>query len=159
MIVEDVRSAIRAGFTPLILTHRVEHVQRIAEALKELPNVIPMKGGMSKRQREAVAAQLAAIPSDAPRVIVATGSYIGEGFDDARLDALFLTMPISWQGTLQQYVGRLHRLHEGKRTVRVYDYVDTHVRMLARMYEKRLRGYKALGYVVEGEQLDDDTLP
>ena len=81
-----------------------------------------------------------------PRVILATGSYIGEGFDDARLDTLFLAMPISWKGTLQQYVGRLHRLHDAKRVVQVYDYVDSRVLMLARMYERRLRGYSAIGY-------------
>ena len=92
-----------------------------------LSNVITMKGGMGKKQRQAITDLLAAIPNEAPRVIIATGSFIGEGFDDSRLDTLFLTMPISWQGTLQQYVGRLHRLHEGKKTVRVYDYADTQV--------------------------------
>ena len=79
-------------------------------------------------------------------MILATGSYIGEGFDDSRLDTLFLTMPISWRGTLQQYVGRLHRIHHGKRIVRVYDYVDSNVLMLARMYARRLKGYSAIGY-------------
>jgi len=82
------------------------------------------------------------------RMILATGSYLGEGFDDAHLDTLFLTMPISWRGTLQQYVGRLHRLHENKREVLVYDYADVLVPMLARMYKKRLAGYSALGYTV-----------
>ena len=81
-------------------------------------------------------------------MILATGSYIGAGFDDARLDTLFLAMPISWKGTLQQYVGRLHRLHDNKRVVEVYDYVDVSVPMLARMYKKRLAGYAALGYSV-----------
>jgi len=84
-------------------------------------------------------------------VLLATGSYIGEGFDDSRLDTLFLTTPISWRGTLQQYVGRLHRMHEGKKVVRVFDYVDAHVPMLARMYEKRLKGYRALGYELESD--------
>ena len=82
-------------------------------------------------------------------MILATGSYIGQGFDDPRLDTLFLAMPISWKGTLQQYVGRLHRLHDGKRFVRVYDYVDSGVRMLARMYERRPKGYAAIGYAIE----------
>jgi len=86
------------------------------------------------------------VPESAPRVILATGSYIGEGYDDARLDALFLAMPISWKGTLQQYVGRLHRLHDAKRVVRVYDYVDSNVLMLARMYARRIKGYSAIGY-------------
>lgn len=82
-------------------------------------------------------------------MILATGSYIGEGFDDARLDTLFLAMPISWKGTLQQYVGRLHRLHDNKRLVQVYDYVDDNVLMLDRMFERRLKGYAAIGYVIE----------
>ncbi len=75
----------------------------------------------------------------------------GEGFDDARLDTLFLAMPISWKGTLQQYVGRLHRLHDNKHIVQVYDYIDNGVPMLARMYERRLRGYSAIGYAIEQE--------
>jgi superfamily II DNA or RNA helicase len=83
---------------------------------------------------------------DKPRIIPATGSYIGEGLDDARLDTLFLAMPISWEGTLQQYVGRLHRLHDAKRVLRVYDYVGSNVLMLARMYARRLRAYRLIGY-------------
>lgn len=82
-------------------------------------------------------------------MIVATGSYIGEGFDDSRLDTLFLAMPITWRGTLQQYVGRLHRLHDNKRVVEVFDYVDSSIPMLSRMFEKRLRGYKAPGYFIQ----------
>jgi superfamily II DNA or RNA helicase len=105
-----------------------------------------LKGGMSKKQRQTIAEAIAAVPESEPRVILATGSYIGEGFDDARLDTLFLAMPISWKGTLQQYVGRLHRLHDAKRVVRVYDYVDPHVGMLARMYARRLKGYADIGY-------------
>jgi len=91
------------------------------------------------------------VPEHEPRVILATGSYIGEGFDDARLDTLFLAMPISWKGTLQQYVGRLHRLHDNKRLVQVYDYVDDWVPMLERMYQRRLKGYGAIGYMVDHE--------
>ncbi len=89
------------------------------------------------------------IPDGEERIILATGRYIGEGFDDSRLDTLFLVMPISWRGTLQQYVGRLHRLHENKRIVQVYDYVDTQVPMLMRMYKKRIKGYSAIGYRIE----------
>jgi superfamily II DNA or RNA helicase len=86
-----------------------------------------------------------------PRVLLATRSYIGEGFDDSQLNTLFLTMPISWHGTLQQYVGRLHRIHHGKKVVRVYDYVDEQVPMLGRMYEKRLKGYRTIGYEMESD--------
>ena len=97
-----------------------------------------------------MADQIKAVPDSKERVILSTGRYIGEGFDDARLDTLFLAMPISWRGTLQQYVGRLHRLHDNKRVVQVYDYVDIHVPTLMRMYKKRVKGYEAIGYSMQG---------
>ena len=103
---------------------------------------------MGARRRKQVAESLSLVSPDEPRIILATGSYLGEGFDDARLDMLFLAMPISWKGTLQQYVGRLHRLHVNKKEVLVYDYSDLLVPMLARMYKKRLAGYSAVGYIV-----------
>jgi very-short-patch-repair endonuclease len=81
-------------------------------------------------------------------VLLATGRYIGEGFDDARLDTLFLTLPVSWHGTIAQYVGRLHRLYDRKREVRVYDYADLNVSVLARMFDRRCRGYEAVGYAI-----------
>jgi len=93
-----------------------------------------------------VIAQLASIPDGEERLLIATGRYIGEGFDDARLDTLFLALPVSWKGTLIQYTGRLHRLHPTKAEVRIYDYVDRSVPMLMKMFEKRLRGYRAIGY-------------
>jgi superfamily II DNA or RNA helicase len=100
---------------------------------------------MGAKQRKQLANSLTAVPHNEPRVILATGSFFGEGFDDSRLDTLLLAMPISWKGTLQQYVGRLHRLHSNKSEVHVYDYADVMVPMLARMYKKRLAGYAALG--------------
>jgi superfamily II DNA or RNA helicase len=112
-------------------------------------HIFVLKGGMGKKQRRQIAEAMAAVPDDESRVILATGSYIGEGLDDARLDTLFLAMPISCKGALQQYVGRLHRLHDNKRVVQVYDYVDNGVPMLARMYERRLKGYSAIGYAIE----------
>ena len=153
-IVGDILEAVRQGRSPLVLTSRTEHVERLAEALSAVENVLVLKGGVGKKQREAITEKLNSIPESVPRVILATGSYIGEGFDDNRLDTLFLTMPISWRGTLQQYVGRLHRIHHGKRIVRVYDYIDAQVSMLARMYEKRLKGYEAIGYGVEMRPTD-----
>jgi superfamily II DNA or RNA helicase len=140
------------------LTSGKEHFQRLLVGLSGIEHVITLKGGMDKKQNQAAAERLASISDGIPRVILATGSYIGEGFDDSRLDTLFLTMPISWRGTLQQYVGRLHRIHgihDGKKVVRVYDYVDAHVPMLARMYEKRLKGYRAIRYELEGEPDND----
>jgi superfamily II DNA or RNA helicase len=101
---------------------------------------------MTPSERREVTAQLASIRENEPRLVLATGRYIGEGFDDARLDTLFLTMPVSWKGTLVQYAGRLHRLHPGKTEVRIYDYVDRQVPLFQRMFEKRLRGYRAIGY-------------
>jgi superfamily II DNA or RNA helicase len=150
MIAADLGSALEAGRSPLLLTGRKEHLEFFAAAVEGFAkHSFVLKGGMGKKQRRATAEALAAVPETETRVIIATGSYIGEGFDDARLDTLFLAMPISWKGTLQQYVGRLHRLHEGKRVVQVYDYVDANVAMLARMYERRLRGYDAIGYTLE----------
>ena len=150
MIAGDMVSAVESGRCPLLLTGRTEHLQYFAAKLAGVSqHVFVLKGGMGKKQRRETAAALAAVPENESRVILATGSYIGEGFDDARLDTLFLAMPISWKGTLQQYVGRLHRLHADKRFVQVYDYVDSYVLMLARMYERRLKGYAAIGYVIE----------
>ena len=104
---------------------------------------------MGTRQRREIMQRLEEIPEAEERVLVATGRYVGEGFDDGRLDTLFLAKSISWKGTLEQYVGRLHRLHPAKREVLVYDYVDDTVPVLRRMSEKRVRGYESLGYTVE----------
>lgn len=109
-------------------------------------NVIVLAGNKKKKDLNKEWKKLSEISDDEERLIIATGKYIGEGFDDARLDTLFLTMPISWKGTLQQYAGRLHRLHENKQEIQVYDYVDNEVPILKNMYEKRLKGYKAMGY-------------
>jgi PNKP adenylyltransferase domain, ligase domain len=147
----DVEQALLNGRSPLLLTSRTEHLDYLAGRLRGMcQHVFVLKGGMGTKQRKQIAESLSHIGLHEPRIILATGSYLGEGFDDARLDTLFLTMPISWRGTLQQYVGRLHRLHENKREVLVYDYADVLVPMLARMYKKRLAGYSALGYIVEG---------
>ncbi len=150
LIAADLRSVVETGRSPLLLTGRKEHLELFASAVEGCAeHVFVLKGGMGKKQRRMTAEALAAVPETESRVIIATGSYIGEGFDDARLDTLFLAMPISWKGTLQQYVGRLHRLHDGKRVVQVYDYIDQNVAMLARMYERRLKGYDAIGYTLE----------
>jgi superfamily II DNA or RNA helicase len=147
MIVADLLRAVGDRRSPLLLTGRTNHLKYFEMALSgKVSNVFVLRGGMGKKQRRTIAEAIAAVPESEPRVILATGSYIGEGFDDARLDTLFLAMPISWKGTLQQYVGRLHRLHDAKHIVRVYDYVDSQVLMLARMYARRLNGYGAIGY-------------
>jgi superfamily II DNA or RNA helicase len=149
LIVRDLQQALSSGRSPLVLTSRTGHLDYLAGRLRGVcPHIFILKGGMGTKQRKKLTESLAAVPCDEPRVILATGSYLGEGFDDPRLDTLLLVMPISWKGTLQQYVGRLHRLHDNKSEVHVYDYADVMVPMLARMYKKRLAGYSALGYTV-----------
>ena len=153
-IIEDIKKALAQGRSPLILTERREHVMLLAEQISKFAkNVVVMQGGMGMRQRKQVQDTLKNIPDTEERVIIATGRYLGEGFDDARLDTLFLVMPVSWKGTLAQYVGRLHRLHHLKTEVRIYDYVDSKVPMLSKMSEKRKFGYKALGYTMVAEEL------
>ena len=148
-ICDDVVEAVADGRSPLVLTERQEHLEQLASRLSgSVPHVIVLRGGMGKKKQEEIAARLAAVPREAERVLVATGRYLGEGFDDARLDTLFLTLPVSWRGTIAQYVGRLHRLHDGKNEVRVYDYADLSSPMLARMFDRRCRGYEDVGYTI-----------
>jgi superfamily II DNA or RNA helicase len=147
MIIDDVIAAIEGGRSPIVLTERTDHLEYLASELKRVArHVIVLRGGMGAKQTREVFARMVSIPPSEERVVIATGRYIGEGFDDARLDTLFLTLPVSWKGTLIQYAGRLHRLHPDKREVQVYDYVDREVPMLFRMFEKRLRGYRSIGY-------------
>jgi superfamily II DNA or RNA helicase len=153
-IVEDVQEVVKAGRYPVILTERRDHLRLLAEQLQpHIQNVFVLRGGMGRKQRRLIQDQLDDVPDGEPRVILSTGRYLGEGFDDARLDTLFLTLPISWRGTLAQYAGRLHREHDQKKEVLIYDYLDENVPLLSRMYEKRRRGYKALGYKIEGDQI------
>ena len=147
MIVDDVIGALENGRSPLLLTERRSHLEYLVEQLKPATrNLVILTGGMGRKQRRAAAEKLAAVPDSEERVILATGRFIGEGFDDARLDTLFLTMPFAWKGTLVQYAGRLHRRHDGKTDVCIVDYVDRDVPMLSRMFEKRQKGYRAMGY-------------
>jgi very-short-patch-repair endonuclease len=137
------------SYSPLVLTERTDHLERLAESLTpNVRHVIVLRAGMSEKQRKSERDRLAAIPPDEERVVIATGKYAGEGFDDARLDSLLLTLPVSWRGTIAQYAGRLHRLYDSKREVRIYDYADVNAPMLARMFDRRCRGYEALGYTI-----------
>jgi len=150
LILNDVIGALEQGRSPILLTERKDHLEYFAARLRGFTqHLVVLQGGVTPKARREAMAHLAAIPSDEERLILATGRYIGEGFDDARLDTLFLAMPVSWKGTLVQYTGRLHRLNPGKSEVRIYDYVDREVPLLARMFEKRLRGYRAIGYALE----------
>ncbi len=149
-ICDDVLEALREGRSPLVLTERNEHLDELASLLcGRVRNLVVLRGGTSRRRRDETAARLAAIPRDEERVLLATGRYVGEGFDDARLDTLLLTLPISWRGTVAQYLGRIHRLCDGKREVRVLDYADFNVPTLSTMFEKRCRAYESAGYTVE----------
>jgi len=149
LIFDDVLHAIERKRSPLVLTERKDHLALVADRFSRfVKNVAVLSGGLSAAERKLVESVLAA-PESEERLVIATGRYIGEGFDDSRLDTLFLTMPISWKGTLAQYVGRLHRQHAGKTDVLVYDYVDAGVPVLARMAAKRRAGYRALGYSLE----------
>ena len=151
LIFDDVLCALEAGRSPVVITERTAHLETIAKRLERFArHVVVLRGGQSEKQRRDSAARLAAIPQGEERVIVATGRYLGEGFDDFRLDTLFLTMPIAWKGTLAQYAGRLHRLNDAKREVIIYDYVDMRVPVLARMAAKRRIGYQSIGYKILG---------
>lgn len=156
LICLDLLRCIKAGRSPILLTERTSQLDEFTSRLSGVvKHIVLLKGGMGVKQRRAVAEQLATIPGGEERVLLATGRYIGEGFDDARLDTLFLAMPISWRGTLQQYVGRLHRLHDNKREVIVYDYVDGCVPVLSAMFSKRVRGYEAVGYVIQNDACEE----
>ena len=145
MIVDDCKLVLAEGRTPIILTERTRHVDILAEKLNGY-SVIKLVGGMSRRKNDETIGKLNSVSQDEKIVIIATGKYVGEGFDFPRLDTLFLAMPISWKGTLAQYAGRLHRDYENKKEVRIYDYIDISVPMLERMYQKRLIGYSSIGY-------------
>lgn len=159
LIVDDVISAFQNGRNSLVLTERTAHVTGLAEKLSEnIPDVITLTGGMGAKETRELLARISNKPKSLQLTLIATGKYIGEGFDEARLDSLFLAMPISWKGTLQQYAGRLHRLFENKSEVQIYDYADIQVRMLEKMYNKRLAGYASIGYKAKAESLADESV-
>lgn len=166
LIIRDVQRTLREGRSPIVLTERREHLDLLAGALGDAAqHVVVLHGGVPAKIRRAALERLAEVPPEEPRLILATGRYIGEGFDDPRLDTLFMAMPIAWKGTLIQYAGRLHREHPGKREVRIYDYLDDALPVFRKMFEKRMKGYRAMGYetLEEGARLplfltDDPTL-
>ena len=159
LIVEDVLRNYRQGRSCLALTLRTAHVERLAKRIEEnIPDVIALTGGMGRKSTQEAFERIASIPDEKNIVLVATGHFIGEGFDEPRLDTLFLAMPISWKGTLQQYAGRLHRLFKTKKEVRIYDYVDIQIKMLENMYQRRLNGYASMGYKAKGEEVLDTPL-
>jgi superfamily II DNA or RNA helicase len=147
LIAADAVALAAQGRRPLVLTERREHLERLARQLTDSGHrPIILHGEMRPAQYRAAHEQLASSDDDRRHVVLATGRYIGEGFDDPRLDTLLLAMPIAWRGTVTQYAGRLHRVHPGKRDVLIYDYVDAELSVLRRMFTKRLRAYRSLGY-------------
>ena len=157
LIVDDVRKTLESGRTPIVLTGIKQHVDLLAERLKSYANnVIQLTGTCTAKEKREALQRLQEIPADEPLVIVATGQYVGEGFDYPRLDTLFLALPISWKGRLEQYAGRLHRENDGKKDVRIYDYIDIHEPVCDNMYHNRLRAYAAIGY--QTVQLGQPTL-
>lgn len=154
LIVEDVCKAVASGRTPIILSNRTAHVYMLADMLKnKVKNVVTLTGSGSAKEKKEVFLRLQSIQPDEQLAIVATGKYVGEGFDYPRLDSLFLALPISWKGLLAQYAGRIHREIEGKKDVRIFDYIDIHEPVCDSMYRKRLKGYAAIGYKVMTDKL------
>ena len=149
-LVSQIARAFRDGRKVLVLTERTAHVESLRERITaSVAEPVVLYGRMSPSARASRMAALESLPADAPRILLATGKLIGEGFDHAPLDTLVLAMPVSWKGVLQQYVGRLHREHASKTDVQVYDFADTGHAALERMWAKRQRGYRAMGYRIE----------
>lgn len=147
LITDDVVNNNDLGRNSLVITERTAHLKVLYEKLSEkIPNVLMLSGNMGAKETAAVHDKIANTSADENLTIVATGKYIGEGFDEPRLDTLFLTMPVSWKGTIKQYAGRLNRVFKGKKEIQIFDYVDVNVNMFERMYNKRLKGYASIGY-------------
>ena len=147
LIVKDIAAAVKEGRTPLVLTKLREHISILAGMLQPYcANIICLTGTAPAKEKREAMERLKLIPDSEPLVVIATGKYVGEGFDFPRLDTLFMALPVSYQNIVQQYTGRLHREFEGKKEVQVYDYIDIHVPCLARMYSCRLKSYAPIGY-------------
>ena len=147
LIITDVMKCIAEGRTPVILSRYVDHSRKLYEKLKNCADeVFLLSGENSKKQHHAVLQQMTQVAADKSMILVATGKLIGEGFDYARLDTLIMAMPVSWKSVVEQYAGRLNRDYEGKESVIIYDYVDSHISMFEKMYHKRLKAYKQIGY-------------
>lgn len=147
LILNDVRLSLKNGRSPIILTERKDHLEFFVKHLQnDVSHLIVLHGGIGIKKRKAIMEQLSTIPENEGRLIIATGRYIGEGFNDLRLDTLFLALPFSWKGILIQYAGRIHRIHPDKKEVQIYDYIDISVPVLMKMFKKRMKGFKTLGY-------------
>ena len=147
LIASDIEACIKQGHTPLVLSKRKAQIDVLFEKVKDkADHVLVLTGGKKQSERKELRERLGSISESESLIVLATGQYIGEGFNCSRLDMLFLAMPIAWDGNVEQYTGRLNRSHDGKNRVTVIDYVDHHIEMFANMYNKRLRTYKRIGY-------------
>lgn len=150
LIINDVKNTLKIGKTPLILSDRISHLEILKSELKDsAKNIFLITGKGTLKQKKEILQRLEFVSKDESLIILATGKYVGEGFDNPRLDTLFLAMPFSWKGTLAQYCGRIHRNYEGKSEVVIFDYVDLRIPVFDKMYQKRLKGYKQLDYEIK----------
>ena len=158
-IVADVVDCVKKERTPLVMTKYREHAQQLYQALLgAADNVFLLQGGNSLKARTELREKMLAVGREETMIVVAIGQYIGEGFNYPRLDTLLLAMPISFEGNVEQYAGRLNRDYEGKKDVIIFDYIDQHIPKLERMYHKRLRTYKKIGYEVCSEVVDKQVI-
>jgi superfamily II DNA or RNA helicase len=147
LIINDIKEAFKRNRKILVLTERVSHLKLLEElCIFFCQNIIVLKGNIKKKDQKETMQKLKDITHSDSFIIIATGKYVGEGFDLPILDTLFLALPVSWKGTLQQYIGRIVRNHENKSSIEVYDYVDSKIERLDKMYVKRRRAYKSLGF-------------
>jgi superfamily II DNA or RNA helicase len=150
LILMDILNVVERGRFPIVLTERREHLEILQDMLRgSVQHLAVLHGGLRAKKRKEVLSSLKECGDNKKKLLLATGAYIGEGFDDPRLDTLFITMPVSFKGKMVQYAGRLHRSHENKKDVRIYDYVDHNVSVLLRMFEKRFKTYKMMGYNIK----------
>ena len=148
-IVNDVKACISKGHSPLLLTRFREHAAEMEKMLQGCAeHIFLLQGGRSTKERDAIRSAMQSVPANESVLLIAIGQYIGEGFNFPRLDTLMLATPIAWEGNVEQYAGRLHRAYAGKMEIVIYDYVDSHVRVLDQMFRKRLRAYKKIGYTI-----------
>ena len=147
LIIRDVKQCVEDGRTPVVLSKYVEHSQRLYHRLINYADkVFLLSGSNSKKEHKEILKQMSQVTPGESMILVATGKLIGEGFDYPRLDTLIMATPVAWKGVVEQYAGRLNRDYDGKKSVIIYDYVDSHISMFDRMYHKRLKAYKQIGY-------------
>ena len=158
LIVDDIIKKFETGRNSLVLTEKTAHVDLLTQKLRErIQDVISLTGRSRVKETREILKRISEAPSDKKLTLVATGKYIGEGFDELRLDTMFLAMPVSWNGTLPQYIGRLNHEYNNKKEVLVFDYIDVNMRILEKMYNKRLKGYASFGYKTKDENLPVET--